>query len=77
MIPPPLIRSLAHTPNQLTLAWNTFPGWSYQLQSNAALDTTNWIACTGTNYAGELNMTNILAVGTNQQNFFRVRQLSR
>jgi hypothetical protein len=75
-ISPPLIRVLTHTNNQLTLAWNTFPGWSYQLQSNAMLGTTNWIACTGTNYASELDMTNTAAVATNQ-NFFRVRQFSR
>lgn len=77
VIAPPLIRVLAHTNNQLRLAWNTFPGWSYQLQSNTALETTNWIACTGTNYASELSMTNTLAAGTNNQNFFRVQQFAR
>jgi hypothetical protein len=76
-IPPPLIQALGHTNNQLTLAWNTFPGWSYQLQANAALETTNWLAVTGTNYAGELFMTNTLAAGTNQQTFFRVQQFAR
>ena len=76
-IPPPLIQVLAHTNNQTMLAWNTFPGWSYQLQSNAALETTNWVACTGTNYASELAMTNTVAAGTNDHNFFRVQQFAR
>ncbi len=77
VIPPPLIQVLAHTNNQLTLAWNTFPGWSYQLQANAVLGTTNWTAVTGANYAGELTMTNPVAAGTAGQNFFRVQQFSR
>ena len=77
VIPPPLIKILSSATNQLSLAWNSFPGWSYQLQSNAALGTTNWTACTGTNYASELTMTNIVAMKGNQQNFFRVQQFSR
>lgn len=77
VIPPPLLRVLTHTDHQTTLAWNTFPGWSYQVQASAALGTTNWTAVTVTNYASELNQTNIIATGTNQQNFFRVQQFSR
>jgi hypothetical protein len=77
VIAPPLIQVLAHTTNMLVLAWNTFPGWSYQLQSNTALGPTNWIACGGTNYASNLTMTNTAAVGSSNQTFFRVMQVAR
>jgi hypothetical protein len=76
VIAPPLIRVLSQTNNQLALAWNTFPGWSYQLQSNLELAATNWITCSGTNYASELNMTNTVAAGPGQK-FFRVQQVAR
>jgi hypothetical protein len=77
VIPPPLIQVLAHSTNQLLLAWNTFPGWSYQLQSNTVLGTTNWVDCGGTNYASNLTMTNTAAAGAPGQNFFRVLQVPR
>jgi len=77
VIAPPLIQVLARNTNQLVLAWNTFPGWSYQVQTNTALGTTNWIACGGTNYASNLAMTNAVAAGDNLQTFFRVMQVPR
>ncbi len=77
LIPPPLIQVSARTTNQLTLVWNTFPGWSYQLQASAALEIQGWLGVTATNYASELFLTNTVATGTNAQQFFRVRQFSR
>jgi hypothetical protein len=77
VIPPPLIQVLSHTNRQLLLAWNTFPGWSYQLQSNTALETTNWAPCGGTNYASNLIMTDTAAAGAPGQAFFRVLQIPR
>ena len=77
VIPQPLLQVSAQTTNQLKLMWNTFPGWSYQLQANTALETTNWLPVTATNYASELSMTNSMVAGTNSQRFFRVQQFSR
>jgi hypothetical protein len=77
VIPQPLIQVLAHTTNQLLLAWNTFPGWSYQLQSNTALWTTNWAGCGGTKYASDLIMTNAITAEAPDQNCHRVMQLPR
>jgi hypothetical protein len=71
---PPLITNITNTGNDVTLTWQSVPGWNYRVQYKDALTDVLW-----SNVAGDVNATGISASKTtaitNSFRFFRVQWL--
>jgi hypothetical protein len=56
---------------QATIAWNTKPNITYQIQANGSLDSTNWMGVTNVT-ASSSNIVATIPVSMAAQNFYRI-----
>jgi subtilase family serine protease len=73
-IPVPSFQSIVETSNAFVLSWNSLAGIQYQLQYSTNLAQTNWFILS-TNVATDFITAFTNVIGTDPQQFYRVRRL--
>lgn len=71
---PPLITNITNTGTNLTLTWQSVPGWNYRVQYKLSLNDTNWLDLSSDVTATNLTATKTTTLVANAR-FYRVKWL--
>ncbi|MFO1488829.1 MAG: PQQ-dependent sugar dehydrogenase [Verrucomicrobiota bacterium] len=71
---PPAILGITNNAGNLTLTWQSVPGWNYRLQYKTSVTTPDWTDVGGDVTAGGLTASKVTTL-TNDAQFYRVKWL--